>query len=91
LVWLHYLPLLIIPAAQVASLSNHDFHSGLAGVVMLFAYALIFISYPIADGLPRHGIAELCSEYGVVALLLLFASVLLLARSLKARQLLPFV
>jgi hypothetical protein len=91
LVWLHYLPLLIIPAAQVASLSNHGFHSGLAGVVMLFAYALIFISYPIADGLPRHGIAELCSEYGVVALLLLFASVLLLARSPKARQLLLFV
>jgi hypothetical protein len=91
LVWLHYLPLLIIPATQVASLFNHGHHFGLAVLVMLFAYALIFISYPIADELPRHGTAELCSEYGVVALLLLFTSVLLLARTLPARQLFPHV
>jgi hypothetical protein len=67
LVWLHYLPLLIIPAVQVASLLSHGYHVGLAAVFMLFAYALIFILYPFADSLPRHGIAELLSEYGVAA------------------------
>ncbi len=87
LVWLHYLPLLIIPATQVASLFSHGYHLGIGVVVMIFAYGLVFVSYPIAGDLPRHGVVELLSEYGVAALLLLYASVLLLARSFPARQL----
>lgn len=67
LVWLHYLPLLIIPAVQIASLLSHAYHLGLAGAVMLFGFVLIFIFYPIAAYLPRHGIAEVLSEYGVAA------------------------
>ncbi len=86
LVWLHYLPLLIIPAVQITSLLSHGYHVGLAGVVMLFAYAIIFILHPIADSLPRHGIAELASEYGVAALLLVYFSMLLLARNLPAEN-----
>jgi hypothetical protein len=85
LVWLHYLPLLIVPAVQIVSLLSHGYHFDLAAVVMLFAYAMIFILYPIADNLPRHGIAELLSEYGVAALLLIYFSTQFIAQNLQVR------
>jgi Glycosyltransferase family 87 len=86
LVWLHYLPLLIIPAVQIVSLLSHGYHFDLAVLVMLFAYAMIFILYPVADNLPRHGIAELLSEYGVAALLLIYFSTHFIAQNLQVRH-----
>ena len=74
LVWLHYLPLLVIPSVQLASLLSHGYHLSLAAVAMLLSYALIFIFYPIADSLPRHGVPELLSEYAVAAVLLLYCA-----------------
>ena len=85
LVWLHYLPLLVIPSVQLASLLSHGYHLSLAAVAMLLSYALIFIFYPIADSLPRHGVSELLSEYAVAAVLLLYCATQVLMRSLSAQ------
>ncbi len=80
LVWVHYLPLLIIPMVQVVSLRRDGRRLPGAAIGMLLGCSLIFVFDPISGSLPHHGIGELLSEYGVAALLLLFFSEYLLTR-----------
>lgn len=80
LVWIHYLPLLIIPMVQVVSLGRDGRHLPGAAIAMLLGCVLIYFSDPISGFLPHHGVGELLSEYGATALLLLFFSEYLLTR-----------
>ncbi len=80
LVWIHYLPLLIVPVVQVLPLlrQGHRLPGGV--LAMLLGCVLIFVFDPISGSLPHRGVGELLSEYGVTALLLLFFSEYLLTR-----------
>jgi Glycosyltransferase family 87 len=80
LVWIHYLPLLIIPAIQVERLWRLGYNIPVGAVAMMLGFALIFMGGPITDYLPHHGVSELLSEYGVAALLLIYFSGYALAR-----------
>ncbi len=87
LVWIHYLPLLVIPAVQVAWLWRLGHRLPVGAPAMFLGFAIIFVFAPLTELLPHHGIGELLAEYGGAALLLIYYSEYRLARQFTVVEL----
>jgi hypothetical protein len=82
LVWLHYLPLLVIPIVQLLGASTRTRMSYAVSVSMTLGLALLFIFGNFrTESLPQHGFPGLLSDYGTVALTLIFFTLIAFCRS----------